>query len=569
MTDIRRGRHVPAGGIWERAEATDTGVLVIASGAAVAAVFAGCHPTGTPVVDPLYTALFALVVTWLCSRAPREALLVFAGVAVVMSRTWLEVPAGLALAIAFTLVFFDRPERLDKALVGALGTESLLRWPPVLFHGCTAAVGFASVLVVGACAWPRTPARLRRWGGGIVAAGVLLGVLLTVPLLVAGALSLSHVRDGESAAKAALQAVENGEASSATGELGAATASFASAGSKLDSWWTELSRVVPVVAQQRQSLALSTAAARRLTTVAEREAPALDYHQLDYHQGQIDLDAVTAMLGPVDTLDVVMRHAQAQVDSVDSPWLVAPLQSKLSELRRDLARATTTTDLAAQAIPLVPAMLGADGPRHYFVAMMTPAESRALGGIVGAYGILTADDGHLSLTQSGPDDDFNAALPPGGATLTGPADFLARYGQFDPGEYLQDVTFSPDLPTVSHVIDQMASQAGLGPIDGVLVVDPAGLAPLLRITGPIAVPGLPEPLSAGNIDAVLLKEQYLLFGDVSTEQAERHDLLQAVVKAEFDELVNGTLPGPRGLSEQLEPQVLAGNIGFWSLHPNE
>ena len=556
---LHRGSSAPA----------HSAVLVLAVGSGVGAAFAGCRPTGTPVLDPVYTAVFAALVTYACSRASKEALLIFAGVAVVMSRTWLEIPAVLALAVAFSSVFSDTPDDWRGALVGALGVETVVRWPPVAFHGSTALVAAVAALVPAVSARSRASARTRRVSSWILVGGLGAGVILTFPMLIAGLLSVSHVTSGAREAKVALRQVEDGTAASATGELSAATTNFESASSRLGSWWTELSRAVPVVAQQRQSLAVATAAAGQLTAEAERDAPALDYHQLDYHQGQIDLGAVSAMLNPVRRLDSVMRRAEVQVDGVRTSWLVGPLQSRLSGLRGDLDRATATTDLAAQAIPVVPAMLGADGPRHYFLAFMTPSESRALGGIVGAYGELTAIDGHISLTVSGPDDTFNAGLPANGATLTGPADYLARYGQFHPAQFIQDVTFSPDLPTVSQVIAQMAPQAGLDPIDGVLVMDPAGLAPLLRITGPVSVPGLPEPLTAQNADTVLLEQQYLLFGNIDTEQAQRHDLLQAVVKAAFGEILHGTLPGPRGLSQQLEPQVLAGNIGFWSMHADE
>ena len=49
-----------------------------------------------------------------------------------------------------------------------------------------------------------------------------------------------------------------------------------------------------------------------------------------------------------------------------------------------------------KAIPLVPDMLGAKGPQHYFLAFVSPSESRGLDGIVAAYGELTAVHGNRS-----------------------------------------------------------------------------------------------------------------------------------------------------------------------------
>ena len=79
-------------------------VLALAVSAGIGAAVADCKPTGTSVVDPLYTALFAVFVTCACSRASRKTLLIFSVVAVAMSRTWLEVPAGAALLIAVRLI---------------------------------------------------------------------------------------------------------------------------------------------------------------------------------------------------------------------------------------------------------------------------------------------------------------------------------------------------------------------------------------------------------------------------------------------------------------------------------
>ena len=163
-------------------------------------------------------------------------------------------------------------------------------------------------------------------------------------------------------------------------------------------------------------------------------------------------------------------------------------------------------------------MLGADGERRYLIAFMTPAESRGYDGLIGSYGVLSAEDGHLSLSASGSVSDIQDALPTGGAQLTGVADYLARYGAFDPGLFPQDLAYSPDLPTDADVLAQVYAQSLGGHIDGVLAVDPYGLAALLRFTGPIEVPGLPFALTQANAARVLLSEQYTTFDTGDTNQ---------------------------------------------------
>jgi hypothetical protein len=190
---------------------------------------------------------------------------------------------------------------------------------------------------------------------------------------------------------------------------------------------------------------------------------------------------------------------------------------------------------------------------------MTPAEGRGLDGLIAAYGELTADQGRLTLTRSGDIGQLNKALPLAGGHLTGPADFLARYGAFRPQKLMQDLSYSPDLPTVADVIQQLYPQAGGDPINGVLALDPYGLASLIHLTGPIDVPGLGK-LTAANTASVLLEGQYAL----TSSQKVVHDYDQDALRIEFHKLTTGSLPGPRSLSDALDEDVRQGRIEFWS-----
>jgi hypothetical protein len=317
-------------------------------------------------------------------------------------------------------------------------------------------------------------------------------------------------------------------------------------------------------------LAGTLTSAAQTAAVGVRQEPAIDYHRLDYHDGKIDLARLSAMKGPMSILDRQLRTTDHQLAELSSSWLAGPLADRVASLRTEIGRAQHSADLAVEAAKVLPAMLGGDGVRHYFIAFMSPSESRGYDGFVGSYGLLTADDGHVSLTQSGQAGDLEALLPPGGATLRGVPGFLARYGQLDPGPYIRDATLSPDLPTVASVLSQEYVQAGGVPVDGVLAIDPYGLAALLHFTGPIQVPGLPVPLTSQNAAYVLLKEQYTTFDAGETnEDLLRHDFLQAALHVAFGKLVDGSLPAPQALAAALDPAVVQGRISFWSFHRNE
>ena len=103
---------------------------------------------------------------------------------------------------------------------------------------------------------------------------------------------------------------------------------------------------------------------------------------------------------------------------------------------------------------------------------------------------------------------------------------------------------------MADVIKQLYPQAGGGPIDGVLALDPYGLAGLIGLTGPIQVQGLGE-FSLANAASELIEGQYAAFAP--TQQTQQHDYLQDALRVEFQQLTSGSLPGPRSAVRGTRP----------------
>ncbi|HEY3942138.1 MAG TPA: DUF4012 domain-containing protein [Acidimicrobiales bacterium] len=539
----------------------------MALAAAVGGAFAQCHPTGTHVVDPVETAVFAAFFTVLVARVTPIVWVGVALVTVALARGTLLAPAGAVVALAAVGLGVRPARRWVGPLIGALGVQVILRWPPQVGHGFSAAVAGALVVACGPAAWRRSSRRTRR---RVLRAGAIVGgaaVLFTVLFAVAVALVRHDATRGEAAARSALSSVGSGSSTSAlTSQMTEAATDTAAAAHRLAGWlgWGALG--VPVVAQQQRFAVGALRAASSAAQVAEREAPAVDY-RLDYADGQVDLAKLEALATPMRVLDGALRLADTRLGAVGSPWLVAPLADRARTLRTQVTHAAQAAGLATQAARVLPGMLGANGTRHYLVAFMTPAESRGYDGLIGSYGVLTADAGHLELSASGQISDVQNALPPGGATLTGVPGYLARYGSFDPGEFPQDAAYSPDLPTDAKVFAELYGQSIGGPVDGVLAVDPAGLAALLHFTGPVSVPGLPTPLDSSNATRVLLSEQYTTFDTSAAEgNASRQDFLLAALHTGVDALLARGLPAPQEISSVLDPAVRDGRIGLWSFH---
>lgn len=472
--------------------------------------------------------------------------------------------AAVALAVSIVGALIAR-RRLVGAIVGALAVQTLLRLPDLGFHGSSslyAAMAVAPLLISGYLLLPR--ARRRLVHRALLGAGVVCS--LAVGLFgISVALAWSGVQDGVQRARDGLEAASDGDAEAAAVLFDAATSSLESSHRTLGAWWARPARGIPLLAQQAEALEVATGQAAQVAAAAGDVAVSADLERIRYTSGRIDVERLAATRQPLERAASVMAVAAGRLHAVSSPWLFGPVRTRVAGLTADVDETLDDIELAAEAAAVAPGLLGADGTRHYLVLFTQPAEARGLGGFVGSWAELRAVDGDLDLTESGPIRELLTAPGHENRSLSGPPEYLARYGRFRPWQYLQDVTFSPDMPTVATVMAELYPQAGGRPVDGVIVADPYGLAALLKLTGPIRVEGATQRLTADNVAQFLVKDQYLQFGDT----AERRDFLEDVGRETFDQLVNGTLPGPRRLGAALGPAVDERRLMVFAFDPAE
>lgn len=539
---------------------------VIAGVTVAASLVAACSsvsPTGLGVADVVYRAGFAAIVVLAASRARRWTWLVLAGGAAAITPldAWLVATvAAVAMAVYGAMV---RRRRVYGAVTAAFAVQVLLRAPELGTRGLSAllvAAIIAPALVSGCIHAPR---RVRTtWLRGAL---VLVGLALVATAAFAGAavLASSKVRAGADDARLGLASVRQGDNRSAGAVLADSAASFRDANRTLDGWWTWPARLVPLVGQHQMALAELSHQGAVIAEATSAAATSADYRSLQYDNGRIDLDRVRSLQGPLDLASAAISDGLSAVDQLRSPWLIGPLTAKMDELTSELTKAAPEASLAAVGAHELPGLLGGDGTRHYLVLFTTPAESRGLGGFVGSFAEVTATDGKLQLSRSGRIGELLQAPGADEQTLTAPDDYLARYARFRPQQYLQDITLSPDLPSVAEVAAGLYPQTGGRAVDGVMVVDPYALAGMLEFTGPISVPGIPEPLTSANAADWLLRRQYT----ETDSNAARIDALADASRLTFEKLVSGSIPGPARIGEVLGPLVQARRLGFVAFDP--
>lgn len=542
-------------------------VPFVAGAAAVASTTSGVEPAGWLPADLFWTAALAALVAVGCVPAKRWTWVVLAVTSAVFAEGALWLGLGvLALGIALYAIWQDRREPVLGALVGAISFQSLLHLQDVAGEGSSALVALAAITTV---LWsgfkhsrPETRRNVRYAAGALVAASVIATIGLGVGVL----LGQSSARTAQKQADSGMRALRQGRPDDADQRLSLAASSFEDAGSAFSGPWTLPARAIPVVGHHAVALSELADHGAAVTTSGAKGARSTDYERLRPIEGQVDIDAIRATQEPYAQIVQTLGDASAASGDVSSPWLLPPLRSVTDEFFSQVDETLPDAEVAAEAVAVAPAMLGADGPRRYLLVFAQPAEARFMGGFIGSYGFLSAVDGKVELEEARSIGELNATPGRENRKITGPPEYLARYGRFRAETFIQNISATPDLPTLNTVATELIPQTGSGEIDGVIYVDPAGLAALLRITGPVEVDGLEEPLTAKNATDLLLREQYELFppNDRASDTEQEHFLSDAA-EVTFDALLSRRLPSPSELADVAGPAA-RGNHLMASVH---
>ncbi len=541
-------------------------IWAILGAAGVAGLFAPGEPAGWEVADAALRAGGAIGLALVTSYARRWTWLVLAGGAGVFAggEALPTTLAAVALGLALVGNNVARRSRPLGAAVGALAAHAIMLWPTTGFSGRPTLIAAAVCGVVFGSFWRVAPRRIRRQiliGGGLAAAFVALA---TTVFFVSAWTSRSSVLRGIDLAEEALELARDGDQDGAARTFSLAAEEFSKAQDRVTAPWALPARLIPVVGSQARALDVATAEGANLATVAASAASAVDLDAVTLRDGKIDLAVVNGYADPLRRTADALNRAATEVDAADSPWLLWNVDSRIERLQAELEDARPDANNVADAVEAAPSLLGGEGPRSYLVVFMTPSELRGLGGFVGAFAQLDVVDGQITLTRTGRPGELNRVLRDGTPTISGPDDYLERYGRYQPERFFQDVTFSPDFPSVAQVIEELYPQAGGVALDGVIALDPRALTGFIRLTGPVEVGGV--RLRPNTAEEFLLHEQYFEFAD---DDLERQGILDDALREIFERLLCIDTPTPRSLADALRPSIQQDRLVFHSIHEPE
>nr|WP_111510418.1 DUF4012 domain-containing protein [Mycobacterium kyogaense] len=279
-----------------------------------------------------------------------------------------------------------------------------------------------------------------------------------------------------------------------------------------------------------------------------------------YNDGRVDVDLLRSQEAKLSSLAEKATKLNAEAGAIQDPRFVSSIGDARTQLQSQIADLTSILENTAMAARLVPPMMGADGPRTYFMGFQTNAEARGTGGLLGGFGVLRFDNGAPSVDNLAPNTDLADAVAPVDLGL----EYDQQYGFANPFTDYRNSNLSPHFPYTAQIWKSMwAVETGTN-VDGVIAIDPVALSYILGAVGPIKMPD-GETVSKDNVVELTESTAYIRF---PTDQTARKQYLQDIANAVVTK-ITGRVKSPRQLLEALGKAVSERRIAVWSDVPGE
>ncbi|OLL18765.1 DUF4012 domain-containing protein [Rhodococcus sp. M8-50] len=280
--------------------------------------------------------------------------------------------------------------------------------------------------------------------------------------------------------------------------------------------------------------------------------------QLILDGARINLAALRDAAPVLETTAAAAAELDARAQDIDGTYLglIDDARVQLQDQTAELSDLITNTATAAQ---IAPAMLGADGPRSYFIGFQTNAEARGTGGLLGGFGIVRATGGAVRVDDISRRDFMGPFQP----IDLGP-DFQRTYGHSQPTTRAVNSNVSSHFPYAAQIWQSLWLQESGERVDGAVATDPVALSYVLKVVGPVILQD-GEKITADNVVELTESTAYSRFGD---NQAARKQYLERVASAVVQKMT-GSISRPQALLEALGRAAGEGRIAVWSANPDE
>ncbi len=429
-----------------------------------------------------------------------------------------------------------------------------------------------------------TTSRPRRRGPGFWIPVTI--VLLLVVIAAAGLLVGKPVYDRAMSAKASLEKAlplaADAKAQILSGDSEGAQATAARLSSLTadaraqtdDGLWKSL-EWIPVVGPNLHAVRTAAVVTDDLVTGAVTPISSIGLSAFAPVNGAVDIAAVRDLQTAVQTAAETVDAAVEDLDTIDHSALIPQVQGAIEKLTVAVDELEPAVGPASEILSVLPAALGADGPRNYLAIFQNNAEARSAGGNPAALVLISVDQGKITLGQQASSSIFKNGRPDTVTTLN--PETVAIYGD-NVGRWIPDATMTPDFAETSTIMRAWWAEEIGTPIDAVISFDPVALSYLLEATGPVTIPAEPvdvrgetiqvikDPLTidAQNAVQLLLSDVYWEYDTGSLQDA----VFAATTRSVFEALISGSAQ-PMPLIDGLTRAVDEGRLLYTPVSEQE
>ncbi len=273
---------------------------------------------------------------------------------------------------------------------------------------------------------------------------------------------------------------------------------------------------VPVVGANVHAVQQTTKATHVLVTDAMPPAlellKTLDVKNLKLEGGGFNLEPFRAAQQQLPAVNAAFADAKTYVGKIDRTAILSVVDDNIGQLVDIIDESQPALATAEKYLPTMLTLLGADGPRNYALLFQNNAEMRSTGGNPGTGAILHVENGKIDMREDAEVANYawvgyhNADVPE-----IEPAE-KAQLFDDDTIHFVQNYTRYPDFRDTGASVQKLWQHANGSTLDGVFSIDPIVLSYMLRVTGPVEVPGESTKLTSKNAVKVLLSDTYERFG---------------------------------------------------------
>lgn len=203
--------------------------------------------------------------------------------------------------------------------------------------------------------------------------------------------------------------------------------------------------------------------------------------------GSLNLEPITQAAASMKAANQPLQQLVRQYDALPRPN-IGKIATAYDAGRKQLTTAGTTIDDLSNALDIIPGFLGSGGAKTYAVMAMTTSEARSSGGLLGSVGVMTTDNGKISIGDFRSNTEY---IPYGAGDPT--ADEQRIFNQWGPLQMsfdMRDLAVYPDAQRSAEgmrVIWQRTPWGANQHLDGVIMVDPVFLQKMVAINGQVTL----------------------------------------------------------------------------------